>query len=140
MLEKVKAHDSHSLSLGWPKAVGNDLADRHAGDAAANPAMVQWRADAILFGDPVQLIDANGMVVLDLPHLFATSCWARRRGALVHRRAIFDLIYPPSVAIAWEASCGIFRRPIVSGKKFVHPVTPAVIKWISRVRAGCLAS
>ena len=37
-------------------------------------------------------------------------------------------------------STRVFQRPVVSGNAFVHPAPPAVIKWLARVRAGCLAS
>lgn len=47
---------------------------------------------------------------------------------------------PPSVPMDWKLSNGIFRRPVVSGKLFMHPVPTPVVKWVARVRAGCLAS
>ena len=45
-----------------------------------------------------------------------------------------------SVPIDWPSSSGVFRRPIVSGTQFSHPAPRAVVKWIARIRCGCLAT
>ena len=39
-----------------------------------------------------------------------------------------------------QFSNGILRRPVVVSNYFVHPAEPAVIKWVARIRAGCLAT
>ena len=49
-------------------------------------------------------------------------------------------LYLMDVPVDWVVSTGIFWRPTVSGASFIHPAPPAVIKWLARVRAGCLAS
>ena len=139
-LEKVKAHDDAALARGWPKAVGNDLADTWARRAAASSGGPFWIPDSARFSDPVELLDATGAVVLDLASAFRRAWWQRSRKILADRRSFMAELYPPALQLDWEASCGIFRRPSVVGRLFVHAVTPAVIKWISRVRAGCLAA
>ena len=139
-LEKVKAHDEVALAAGWPKAVGNHLADRWAKQAAQDAGGAQWLGNAGRFGDPVELKDASGSVILDVCTAFQSGWWLRSQRALVGRRAFMALLYPLGLEFDWSASNGIFRRPTVSGGAFVHIVTPAVIKWTARVRAGCLAS
>ena len=54
--------------------------------------------------------------------------------------AIAGGLYPPDVLVDWVASLGVFHRPIIQGDVFVHPVAPAVIKWLARVRMGCLTT
>ena len=34
----------------------------------------------------------------------------------------------------------LFQKPAVSGTSFIHPAPPSVVKWIARLRAGCLAT
>ena len=136
LLEKVKAHDSRLLELGHPKAVGNDAADT-AAKRATRPTIPPWTRPPGLFEDAVELLDASGSVVLDVCSRFADAWWAVRRGALTGFK---ELLYPASTALDWGVSGGVFRRPIVSGGRFVHPVLPAVIKWTARIRCGCLAT
>ena len=40
----------------------------------------------------------------------------------------------------WQLSSGIFCRPTVSGGCFVYPAHLLAVKWIGRLRAGCLAT
>ena len=140
LLEKVQAHDQRALTAGWPKAVGNDLADTWAKRAAALSTGPSWTPDPARFGDPVAIFDSHGVPIMDLPEAFQAAWWLRRQRSLVTRRPFMASLYPLGLEINWTLSCGIFRRPTVSGGVFVHPATPAVIKWTSRVRAGCLAS
>jgi hypothetical protein len=140
LLEKVKAHDDRALAAGWPKAVGNDLADSWAKRAAASPDGPRWAPDFARFGDPMELVDASGTVVLDAAASFQSTWWLRQQRALLGRRAFLALLYPMALELDWSASCVIFRRPTVSGGAFVHPARPSVVKWIARCRAGCLAS
>ena len=139
-LEKVKAHQEAALAAGWPKAVGNDLADTWAKRAAMAPDSQRWVPDFLRFGDPVELVDASGLVVLDILSAFQQAWWVRSQQRVVARRPLMNALYPPGLAIDWTATSGIFRRPTVSGGAFVHAAKPKVIKWLSRVRAGCLAS
>jgi hypothetical protein len=136
----VKAHDDAALAAGWPKAVGNHLADHWAKRAALDPAGGSWVADGARFGDPVELVDASGLTILDICTALRRAWWLRSHRALTSRRTFMALLYPVGLEFDWAASGGIFRRPTVSGGTFVHIATPAVIKWVSRVRAGCLAS
>ena len=82
-----------------------------------------------LFGDPVALFDASGMLILDIPQKFKQAWWTRSRNLLVRRRRFLDLPFPSNLAMDWVASCGIFRSSTVSGCHFVHLISPAVIKW-----------
>ena len=66
--------------------------------------------------------------------------WSRRQLSRKTRRQWLDKLYPPDQPMEWQLSNGIFHRPVVSGKKFIHPVPAPVVKWVARVRAGCLAS
>jgi hypothetical protein len=63
-LEKVKAHGDIALAAGWPKAVGNDLADRWMKQAALDPAGALWAADRGRFSDPVEPLNASGSTTL----------------------------------------------------------------------------
>ena len=139
LLEKVKAHDQRALALGHPKAVGNDEADRWARTAATEGGHAIWDPQAGKFGDPVLLIDSAGQVISDVPGSLAAALWTKALSRLAERSWL-AMLYPADIPLAWELSCGIFRRPVSSGNKFVHLAPVATVKWIARVRAGCLAT
>jgi hypothetical protein len=138
-LEKVKAHNDEWLQRGHPMAVGNDLADALAKRAAMEDDVPAWPQPAAVFCDPVELVDDNGAAV-DVPAMFGTAWWQRCRRRRKRPRRWLGELYQEDLPIAWEMSNYIFRRPVVSGNAFVHPVAPAVIKWVARIRAGCLAT
>ena len=137
-LEKVTAHDDAAVRLGHPKAVGNALADASARRAASEPGLPVWAGDEGLFGDPVKVFSGGGEVIQDVLAGLCEFWWRRRLASRSVRREWLDLLYPSTVSIDWVASSWIFRRPIVSGGAFIHPASPSIIKWIARVRAGCL--
>ena len=140
VLEKVKAHDARALELGHPKALGNDHADRVARCAASSPACPPFLVDLAPFGDPVELVDAAGVVVSDVEAALAALWWDRRQLSRSKRRPWLDALYPPDVPILWPPSLALFQRPAASGDHFIHPAPVPVVKWTARVRAGCLAS
>ena len=140
VLEKVQAHDSAALALGHPKAVGNDSADHAARLAASSGDVPKFAVDLSPFGDPVELVDAGGAVVLDVRSAVASLWWERRQTSRSVRRPWLDKLYPLGEPLNWVASNVAFHRPVVAGGQFVHPVPPPVVKWLARVRAGCLAS
>ena len=137
MLCKVKAHDERGVAIGHPQAVGNDVADLWAKRAAADASIDDWQPQCSLYGDPVELRDAAGTWVSSARDTFP-SCWWQLRSANSSSRAWLRLLYPADLALDWQSSAGIFRRPTCSGGSFVHSANPAVIKWIARVRAGSL--
>jgi hypothetical protein len=140
LLEKVKAHDERALQLRHPKAVGNDLADQLAKQAACAVDVPELSVSLIQFEDPVMLLDACGEMVHDVSRALQNVPW-RSRGSLTQRsRPLLDLLYPPDMDIEWGYSVGIFGRPITVQTRFVHPAPPAVVKWMARLRAGSLAS
>jgi hypothetical protein len=139
-LEKVKAHDDAALRLGHPKALGNDLADKFAKKAAAGIDVPVWSVDSSEFEDPVRLLDSSGSVILVVQQAFPLAFWQSARAARRRPRQWLDLVYDPQHPVLWDISTSLLRRPIISGTQFVHPAQPAVIKWCSRVRAGCLAT
>ena len=140
VLEKVKAHDDRALALQHPKAVGNDAADRWAKRAATEADHPTWPELSAPYDDPVIAVDASGLPVLDLRRQLAVIWWDRRHRSMAQARPLLDRLYPRDVMVDWGPSCGIFRRPIVQKDVFVHPAPPAVIKWLARVRTGCLAT
>ena len=140
MLEKVKAHDASALALGHPKAVGNDTADSWAKRAAMEDGHAEWPAGTAAYDDPVFLEDAGGAIVRDVLGVLSASWWDRRHRTTARARPLLEKLYPREVAVDWPASTGIFHRPIVQGNKFVHPASTAVLKWMARVRTGCLAT
>ena len=140
VLEKVKAHDAVALATGHPKAVGNDLADQLARRAAEELGHPVWQPDASLFGDPVELVDASGAVIFDVLATVRRDHWALCRHQLVHGRPWFANFYPADTLLDWRYSSVVFRRPAVSAGSFVYPVSLVTIKWIGRLRAGCLAT
>jgi len=139
-LEKVKAHDSHGLDMGHPKALGNDMADQHAKRAALEAGVPLWELDSSPYEDPVQILDSSGNVVLVVQQAFPVAFWQCSRAKRGRPRQWLDLLYDPQYPVLWDSSVGILKRPVVSGGKFVYPAQPAVIKWVSRIRAGCLAT
>ena len=116
------------------------MADRWAKRAATEDGHPEWPRDAPCDGDPVQIFNNGGSLVLVARRALADAWWSRRGQSRARARPWLDLLYPEGVALDWPQSTVIFRRPIVRGGAFVHPVGPAVIKWIARIRAGCLAS
>jgi ribonuclease HI len=138
-LEKVKAHNSEWLQLGHPMAVGNDLADALAKRAASEDGVPLWPQPEEAFRDPLELLDMRGAVV-DVPTMFEAAWWRRCRRRRKQPRRWLDELYRDELPIDWKFSAYIFRRPSTSGEAFVHPVAPATIKWVARVRAGCLAT
>ena len=140
VLEKVKAHDEALLRLQHPKAVGNDLADAAARSATTESGVPEFEVDLAPFADPVSLVDADGRVVEDVDGQVSALFWERRQMSRSKRRLWLDLLYPLDLTINWELSTGVFRRPVVSGRAFVHPTPPAVVKWLARTRAGCLSA
>ena len=139
-LEKVKAHDAQALELGHPKAVGNDKADKGARHAASSEEVSLFTVDLTPFGDPVEIVNAMGVAVQDVRQALAAAWWDRRHKACSSRRPWLEKLYPTGVAMNWTLSNGVFCRPVVSGHSFVHSVPAAVVKWVARTRAGCLAS
>ena len=140
VLEKVKAHDAAALASGHPKSVGNDMADQLARMAAEGSGQPVWNSAVGPFGDPVVLLDARGVPVLDVRISLLREWWPARRAAVAARREWFANIYPATLDFDFSLSTGVFRRPTVSGGSFVHPAPPATIKWIGRLRTGCLAT
>lgn len=139
-LEKVKAHDDSALEMGHPKAVGNDRADYFAKRAAWDVGIPQLDVPLSEFEDPVLLLNGSEDVIQDVSHALQTVDW-RDRGSLPRRaRPMLDMLYPAGLDIDWGCSAGIFGRPTTAQTTFVHPVLPAVVKWMARLRAGCLAA
>ena len=137
---KVKAHDEEAIRLGHPRAVGNDEADACARQAAVEEGHSVWSGEAGPHGDPVELLDGGGKPVLEVRRALEEVWWARRLRSKAQARPWLERLYPPDVCLDWAASTGVFRRPTVSGNTFVHVAHTAVVKWLARVRAGCLAS
>ena len=122
-LEKVKAHDTEALRAGVMKALGNELADVLAKEAA----------------DAVQFHDSCGVWIKDVSSAISRGWWeSRRRDA--QRRSWLAQLYPGGLEFDWKSSSHIFCPPTVVGGKFVHLVLPPVIKWVARARAGALAT
>ena len=140
VLEKVKAHDERGIELGHPKSLGNDRADSLAKEAAMQSYIPLLAEDLRPFEDPVLLLDASGRVLRDLMKELAAVDW-RHRGSVSRRtRKLLDLLYPANVEIDWRSSGIIFQKPAVAASSFVHPAPPPVIKWLARLRAGCLTT
>ena len=140
LLEKVLAHNSVGIQLGHPKSLGNDEADRAAAIAAATPTVGTWTPNESLFGDPVELHDATGRWVTCVQQVLLGQWWRRQMAGQRSRRQWLQQLYPDHVQVDWTLSTVIFQRPTTSGGRFVHRVGPAVIKWLSRVRTGSLAT
>ena len=63
----------------------------------------------------------------------------RARGSMPRRtRPVLDLMYPRTLEVDWGNSVMIFRRPVVTPAGFIHAAPQWVLKWVARVRAGCL--
>ena len=140
VLEKVKAHDDRAIALQHPKAVGNDTADRWAKRAANEATHPLWRDMSAPYDDPVLAVDALGLPVWDIGRQLAEIWWDRRHRTTARARPLLERLYPRDRPVDWGSSCGIFRRPTVQKDVFVHPAPPAVIKWMARVRTGCLST
>eukprot|EP00667_Euglena_gracilis_P024839 EG_transcript_28793 len=146
-LEKVRAHDDRGVQRGLSKAVGNDAADALAKQAAAGTTSPSVRPpeDVPMLGpagDPVVLLDGDGAVVLSVPSSFPVAWWRRCRRLWSSKgpRPRLDILFPVGLDFDWASSTAIFRRPVVQPGGFVHKVAPRVIKWVARVRGGCLAT
>ena len=141
-LEKVRAHDEGGIAGGVPKAVGNDRADFWAKQAARGEAPETWRAPPRRFGDAVELLDAGGVPVVNVARAFGDSWWqrARRTWMAPGSSSRLEGIFPIGLAVDWAASVGVFRRARATTDSFSHPVAPSMVKWVARVRAGCLAT
>ena len=96
--------------------------------------------DLAPYRDAVEFLALDGQPVKQVKSALAAVWWARRRRSKARTRSWLEQLYPERVRMHWSLSTGIFRRPKPSGTVFVHPVATAVIKWMARVRAGCLAS
>ena len=147
ILEKVRAHDERGVQLGDPKALGNDAVDAFAKRAAAGEtsrSVQPLPPDRLLgpFGDPVVLLDHNGSPILSAVRSVPSAFWRRSRATWSARRPRLrlDMLFPQDLEFDWQASVGIFRRPVILKGAFSHRVAPRVIKWISRMRCGCLAT
>ena len=139
LLEKVLAHNDAAIAMGHPKSVGNDDADREAQCAANDPTLPPWCPDSSQHGDPIAVIDASAIPVLDVPAAFQQLWWQRHVTSRPGRQWL-GLLYPADVELDWPLSNGIFHRPTSTGQHFAHPVPPAVIKWLARIRTGSLAT
>ena len=140
LLEKVKAHDVAAVLAGHPKSVGNDLADSLARCAAEETGHHLWTAAVGPFGDPVEILDSGGRPMLDVLSGVRQGHWEKCRQLLFRRRPWMLQLYPTELDIDWGLSSGIFRRPVVNSGCFVYAAPLVVIKWIGRLRAGCLAT
>jgi len=140
VLGKVKAHDESGIRLGHPRAKGNDAADRWAKQAATVTGHPLWPTESREYGDPVELLDTSGEVVMHVEKALAMAWWQRRQRSRARARPFLEQLFPIDVPVDWNLSTLVFKRPVVRGDLFVHTVTPAVIKWMARVRAGCLTS
>ena len=129
-----------ALLLGHPLAIGNDLADREARRAACTTSSEEWSDAPAAFSDAVWLVDATGAPVLTLRPAVVAAFWAKWRSGRSVARPWLEALYPVDCEIDWPSSVGIFRRPMVRHGKFHHAVPPATVKWMARMRAGCLAS
>jgi hypothetical protein len=140
LLEKVLAHDTTGIALGHPKALGNDTADYMAGRAAADPGVEHWVLDRSLHGDPVELRDALNSWVVTVSASLQQQWWRQRVTSKSDGRQWLQQLYPGNMDINWQLSCGVFRRPVSNGGRFVHPVPAAVVKWLARLRVGSLST
>ena len=140
-LRKVKAHDERAVADGHPLAIANDRVDGLAKLAARSPGLPTWDPPAAC-RDAVELLDAAGSPVLDIESFLPLAWWTRQRRAWgpPGSRPRLELIFPADIAIDWPSSTAIFARPCLRSALFHHPVAPAVIKWVARVRCGCLAT
>ena len=138
-LEKVRAHDEAAIARGYPKAVGNDMADLWARRAAGEAGHPVWAAAVDRYGDPVELLDASGSVIMDVRVGLAAAWWHRSQSSRSSRPRL-AMLFPADMNVDWAASTGVFRRPTCTSSSFVHPVPQAVVKWVARIRCGCLAT
>jgi hypothetical protein len=90
----------------------------------------------------VELLDSNGHSVLDVVAAFPCTWWQRSRRAWAsgRPRPRLDVIFPIDLSFDWPNSTVIFGRATPAADHFTHRVAPAVIKWVARVRCGCLAT
>ena len=140
LLEKVAAHNAAGITLEHPKSLGNDAADCMAARAEADPGIEHWVLDRSFHGDPVELRDASGSWVVIVSATLQQQWWWQRVTSKLDGRQWLQQLYPDTVEISWSLPCGVFRRPVSNGGRFVHPVPSAVVKWLARVRVGSLAT
>ena len=117
-LEKVKAHDDAAISIGHPKALGNDAADRCARKASSSPSVPLWDPVDRPFRDAVEFRDAAGLPILNVEVALTRDWWIQASQSCTARRPRLAALYPSSIDIDWSASCVIFRRPTVSATSF----------------------
>ena len=137
ILEKVKAHDDAAAAAGQRKAVGNSTADAVARAAAAATTDTPPVSPDPRFEDAVRFRDHHGDYIRRPRQAAAQRRWDLQRGA-AQRRGWFTQIYPPHLAIDWDASALAFGMPTTQGTEFVHRARPAALKWLARARAGAL--
>ena len=142
LLEKVQAHNEAWIRLGHPKAVGNDQADFWAKKAATEPGHRHWGPTPSQYGDAVEILRPDGTIIWNVADAFPSAWWQHSRQTWAARgpRPRLDTLFPLTSQFDWSASNGVFRRAVSGASSFVHPVAPAVIKWLGRVRCGCLAT
>ena len=138
ILEKVKVHNERAIELGHPKAVGNDLADHHAKVAALGSDVPVAAWDPSPLEDAVLLHDSAGAVIRDVEKGLRAMDWRARESMPRRTRPVLDLMYPRTLEVYWGTSVTIFLRPVVTQAGFVHAAPQWVLKWVARVRAGCL--
>ena len=138
-LEKVKAHDAKQIALGHPKSMGNVLADQAARVAATEVGLTEWVPALGLYGDPVLLLDRAGQWISDVKASLTRGWWFNSQLRLA-KRSFLDQLYPEGLSFEWVLSCGIFRRPGSGVGDFVHLAPVATLKWMARIRTGCLAT
>ena len=144
-LEKVRAHDEEGVQRGAPKAVGNSTVDALAKRAASgeiSQSLAPHAADKALgqFGDPVLLLADDGSVVLDAARSFPGAYWRRCRAGWPAGRRRLEMLFPESMEFDRSASVGVFRRPVVQKGAFVPRAAARVVKWLARLRCGCLGT
>ena len=88
----------------------------------------------------MELLDATGAPIFHVSSALQHDWWSQRHQCVTSRRPWFAQLYPPDIPLDWPLSNGIFRRPVISGGSFTHRAPPATIKWIARLRSGCLAT
>ena len=103
---------------------------------------LSWAGCPNCFDGPVVLLDTQGCPILDVAQAFPIAWWERSRHTWAAKgpRPRLDPLYPVGLSFQWEASTSIFRRPVPIEGSFSHPAAPATVKWVGRVRCGCLAT
>jgi len=115
LLMKVKAHDVGGLRIKHPMAMGNDAADRWAREAASGGTFPVWGPLSAEFGDPVELVDSGGRVILSVATSLGAAWWQRRHRSQARARPWMEELYHEEKPVDWALSTALFRRPVVSG-------------------------